>query len=367
MVTAADEDLMARALGLAERGRGRTSPNPMVGALVVDDDGVIVGRGAHELAGGPHAEVHALADAGARAQGATLYCTLEPCCHTGRTGPCAPRVVGAGIRRAIVAMEDPNPVVGGRGLEHLRGAGIDVAVGVLRDRAEALNRGFLTAMRLRRPFVTLKVALSADARVSGARGVRTALTGAAANRAIHRERAEVDAIAVGSETVLVDDPLLTARGAYRYRPLTRVIFDRRVRVAPSARVFATIKHGPIVIATAADAGEDAQRRADALSGAGAVLLPVPANGGPFVSAVLEQLARMEIRSVVVEGGPRLHGAFWDAGVVDRVQMYVASKRLGASGVPWLSPPACALANLTDVEVTTHGDDTAFEGYVHRTD
>ena len=222
---AGDDDYMARALALAERGRGRTSPNPMVGALVVDDEGVIVGRGAHEVAGGPHAEVHALADAGGRARGATLYCTLEPCCHTGRTGPCAPRVVAAGIRRAIVAMEDPNPLVGGRGLDHLRDAGIDVSVGVLRDRAEALNRGFLTAMRLRRPFVTLKVALSVDARVAAAAGARTALTGAAANRAIHRERAEVDAIAVGSETVLVDDPLLTARGAYRYRPLTRVVFD----------------------------------------------------------------------------------------------------------------------------------------------
>src|SRR5919106_424993 len=185
---ATDTMHMARALALAERGRGRTSPNPMVGAVVVDAEGVVVGRGSHEFAGGPHAEVHALNDAGARARGATLYCTLEPCSHTGRTGPCAPRVFEAGIRRVVVAAGDPNPLVSGGGIAHLRANGVDVTENVLRDDAERLNRAFFTLVRRRRPYVLLKVALSLDGRIAEAPGVRTALTGAAVTRLLHRQR-----------------------------------------------------------------------------------------------------------------------------------------------------------------------------------
>ena len=177
---------MARALLLAERGRGRTSPNPMVGAVVVDDEGVIVGRGAHERAGGPHAEIVALADAGERARGATLYCTLEPCSHTGRTGPCAPRVVEAGIRRAVIAIEDPNPRVSGRGLEYLRSQGVDALVGVMAEEAWRLNRAFFTYITDGRPFVTLKAALSLDGMVAARRGARTALTGPEGNALVHQ-------------------------------------------------------------------------------------------------------------------------------------------------------------------------------------
>src|SRR6476620_7381858 len=157
---------MSRALALAERGRGRTSPNPMVGAVVVDPEGVVVGRGVHEFAGGPHAEVHALRDAGARAQGATLYCTLEPCSHHGRTGPCAPRVVEAGIARAIVATEDPNPLVNGAGIAYLRAHGVEVVAGVMREEAQRQNRPFFTVMRRGRPFVTVKAAVSRDGRIA---------------------------------------------------------------------------------------------------------------------------------------------------------------------------------------------------------
>ncbi len=186
---------MARALLLAERGRGRTSPNPMVGALVVDADGVIVGRGSHERAGGPHAEVHALADAGDRARGATLYCTLEPCSHIpAARALCAARVVEAGIRRAVIAVEDPNPRVRGRGLSYLRAHGVEVQVGVLAEEAARLNRPFFTYIQQGRPFVTLKAALSLDGMVAARRGARTALTGPDANALVHQERAEVDAI-----------------------------------------------------------------------------------------------------------------------------------------------------------------------------
>ena len=219
---------MRKALALAERGRGTTSPNPMVGALVVDDEGVIVGRGAHLVAGGPHAEVIALGDAGPRARGATLYCTLEPCSHTGRTGPCAPLVGNAGLRRAVIAIEDPNPLVHGAGLRHLRERGIETIVGVEEAAARRQNAVFLTNLARGRPHVTLKAAVSLDGRL-GAPGVRTRLTGPAANRRVHRQRAEVDALGVGSETILTDDPALTPRGAFRGRPLTRVIFDRRLR------------------------------------------------------------------------------------------------------------------------------------------
>ena len=174
-----DTDYMAHALALAERGRGRTSPNPMVGAVVVDREGVIVGRGGHEYAGGPHAEIHALRDAGARARGATMYCTLEPCSHVGRTGPCAPALAEAGITRVVIATGDPNPVVNGGGIEILRRRGIDVTTGVLGVEARGLNRPFLSVMTRRRPFVTMKVALSADHRIAAGPGLRTPLTGAA--------------------------------------------------------------------------------------------------------------------------------------------------------------------------------------------
>ena len=269
-----DTDYMARALALAERGRGRTSPNPMVGAVVVDREGVVVGRGAHEYAGGPHAEVHALRDAGARARGATMYCTLEPCSHVGRTGPCAPAVAAAGIARIVVATGDPNPLVNGAGLEMLRESGLTVTTGVLGAEARALNAPFISVMTRRRPFVTMKVALSADHRIATRSGVRTPLTGPAANRLVHRDRAEVDAIAVGSGTVLADDPVLTARGAFRHRPLARVVFDSRLRVAPVARLLSTLSAGPVIIVSTRSAVETAGERAAHLAAAGADILSV---------------------------------------------------------------------------------------------
>jgi diaminohydroxyphosphoribosylaminopyrimidine deaminase / 5-amino-6-(5-phosphoribosylamino)uracil reductase len=360
--TNADHVHMAKALALAERGRGRTSPNPMVGALVVDDDGVVVGRGAHEIAGGPHAEVLALADAGERARGATLYCTLEPCSHIGRTGPCAPLVAGAGIRRAVIAAEDPNPQVSGRGLDYLRGHGVDVVVGVARDAAERLNRGFFTVMRRGRPFVTLKAALSLDAKVAAGPGQRTALTGEDAGILAHRERAEVDAIAVGSGTVLADDPLLTARIAYRHRPLIRVIFDRRLRTPPSASLLTTLEHGPVMIVTGTTDERSAERAA-LLERRGATIEPI-ADDGSFLDQALRRLAERGIRTMIVEGGPTLHEAFWRAGVVDRVQLFVAPMVLGIGAIEWMPLPQGAIATLADLRTLPVGMDVLIEGMVH---
>lgn len=365
-----DAAYMARTLALAERGRGRTTPNPLVGALVVDEEGVIVGRGVHEHAGGPHAEVRALADAGPRARGATLYCTLEPCCHTGRTGPCAPVVAEAGIRRVVVALEDPNPLVAGGGLEYLRRKGIDVEVGVLRGEAARQNRPFLSRMTRGRPLITMKVAVSLDGCVAAEPGTRTALTGAAANRLIHRERAEVDAIAVGSGTVLTDDPLLTARGAYRFRPLTRVVFDRRLRTPPEARLFSTLAAGPVIIVTTAAAIATAPARARALRSAGALLEAVlddeSASAG-FLRAAFRRPAFADVNALLVEGGPTLHASFWRSGLVDRLELFITPHHLRPHGVVWAATEVGTIASLTETCARFVGDDVLIEGYVHRFD
>ena len=365
-----DAAFMARALLLAERGRGRTSPNPMVGALVVDGEGVIVGRGSHERAGGAHAEVHALVDAGDRARGATLYCTLEPCAHAGRTGPCAPRVVEAGIRRAVIAVEDPNPRVRGRGLQYLRDRGLEVEVGVRAEEARRLNRPFFTYIARGRPFVTLKAALSLDGMVAARRGARTALTGPEANTLVHQERAEVDALAIGSETLLVDDPLLTARGVYRDRPLVRVVFDRRLRTPPAARLFSTVDAGPVIVMSLASSRSREPARADALEGVGAQLELVEdvdgsgeAASAGFLRGALARLARREILSLVVEGGPTLHGAFWRAGLVDRVELFVSPRVVGPDGVEWAPMPDGSIASLVELTAGPVGDDVRIEGFV----
>jgi diaminohydroxyphosphoribosylaminopyrimidine deaminase/5-amino-6-(5-phosphoribosylamino)uracil reductase len=363
----ADERYMARALALAERGRGTTSPNPMVGALVVDDEGVVVGRGSHGFAGGPHAEVLALADAGPLARGATLYCTLEPCSHTGRTGPCAPQVAAAGIRRAVLAMEDPNPLVSGRGLGYLRDRGVEVALGVLEPAARRLNAPFLTGIRYHRPHVTMKVALSADGRVAldGGRPIR--LTGEVADRRIHRDRAEVDAIAIGSGTLLQDDPRLTPRGAFRRRPLVRVVLDRRLRTPPGSRLLSTLASGPVIIVTGAERAAAAPDRVDALRRAGASVEAIPDAAPIFEEAALRRLADSGTTSVVLEGGPTVHRAFWDRGLVDRVQMYVAPRAIGGDGTPWWSTADAVRAALDDVRSTRLGSDMLIEGDVHRVD
>ena len=354
-----DSRLMRKALALAERGRGHTNPNPMVGALVVDDAGVIVGRGAHQKAGGPHAEVIALADAGPRARGATLYCTLEPCSHRGRTGPCAPLVVMAGIRRAVIALEDPNPLVNGAGLRHLRDAGIETVVGVEHEAAARQNAVFLANIERRRPHVTLKAAVSVDGFL-GTPGTRIHLTGPDANRRVQRQRAEVDAIAVGSGTLLADDPMLTPRGAYRDRPLTRVVFDRRLRTPLSARLLTTAEVGPIIVvsserAVGADAG-----RARALEAAGVKVLSLREDD---LGTALRALGDEGISSLVIEGGGVLHRAALAAGVVDLFQLYIVPRTLGPDGVRWLGERSLAWEALRHRRAAWLGADLFVEGLV----
>ena len=351
---------MRRALEQARRGLGRTTPNPVVGACVVTDDGVVVGDGAHEQAGGPHAEIFALEEAGSRARGATLYCTLEPCVHMGRTGPCTERIIAAGIKRVVAAMEDPFPAVRGKGFRTLREHGIIVDAGVERDRAVRLNQPFLTAVQQGRPFVILKAATSLDGRMTAAAGARTQLTSQTAGRHAHGERAQVDAIAIGSNTLLVDDPVLTARHVYRERPLMRVVFDRRLRASPTARLFSTLQAGPVIIVTSPEAVRLRAERAAALEGAGATLETADAT----IADALRLLAEKGVQSVLLEGGAALHQAAWEEGLVDYVQLYVSPVAIG-QGTPLASGPASAIASLQEQTVRMLGPDVLIEGYVHR--
>lgn len=323
---------MRRALFVAERGRGTTSPNPIVGAVIVSNDDIVVGQGAHRIAGGPHAEVIALEAAGAQARGATMYCTLEPCSHTGRTGPCCERVVAAGIARVVIAAGDPNPQVNGRGVRYLKEHGVVVEIAGDAEQREAAHQNgpFFTWVSRHRPHVTLKTAVSSDG-FAGYEDRAAKLTGAAMDRWMHRQRADIDAIAAGSSTILVDDPLLTARLAFRQRPLTRVIFDRRGRVSERARVFSTTDAGPVIVTREAIADE------------------------------LAALAKRGVVSLLVEGGPSLHRAFWDAGLVDRVQVVETPVALGR-GVVAFRPPEPPHAERRRI-----GDDLLIDWHVHRTD
>jgi diaminohydroxyphosphoribosylaminopyrimidine deaminase/5-amino-6-(5-phosphoribosylamino)uracil reductase len=354
-----DADYIERALFLAERGRGRTSPNPMVGAVIVSASGVVVGQGFHERAGEPHAEVRALNLAGESARGATMYCTLEPCCHVGRTGPCVPRIVDAGITRVVASMEDPNPAVQGRGFAYLRARNVQVDVGAGREQSLRLNQPFLTLMRRRRPFVILKAATSIDGYIARSRSTRTHLTSEIANRHAHAFRAEVDAIAVGVGTVVADDPLLTVRGIYRQRPLTRIVFDRCLRMPVGARLLSTIEAGPIVVVTTSRARLEARRELEARG----ALVDVAADDS--LAAALDCLGRRSIGSLLLEGGAAVHGAAWDERVVDFVRLYVAPSGIGSEGVPFLEHREFATSDLIERRVEALGEDTLIEGYVHR--
>jgi diaminohydroxyphosphoribosylaminopyrimidine deaminase/5-amino-6-(5-phosphoribosylamino)uracil reductase len=355
------DDYMQRALFLAACGRGRTSPNPMVGAVVVSNDGVIVGQGFHARAGEPHAEVHALEMAGDRARRATLYCTLEPCCHVGRTGPCVCRIVEAGIGQVVAAVQDPNPAVNGRGFEYLRVHGVDVRTGVGGAAAARLNQPFFTLMRERRPFVILKAATSLDGRIAAAPGERTDLTSAAAARHAHMVRAEVDAIGVGVGTILIDDPLLTVRGVHRERPLTRVVFDRRMRTPASARLLSTGDAGPVIIVTTAPGAAHADDRRR-LEDCGA---QIAVARDPTFRAALEPLAARDIASLLLEGGAAMHQAAWVEDLVDFVRLYVTPGVLGPPGVGLLAGRRFLTGDLIERRVETLGPDVLIEGYVHR--
>jgi diaminohydroxyphosphoribosylaminopyrimidine deaminase/5-amino-6-(5-phosphoribosylamino)uracil reductase len=326
--------------------------------VVVSPDGIVFGQGWHQRAGEPHAEVHALEAAGERTRGATLYVTLEPCCHVGRTGPCTKRILDAGIARVVAAGQDPDGRVAGRGFAELRAAGVRVDEGVCRAEAARLNRAFITAKTRGRPLVVLKAAMSVDGCVARRRGERTALSSREANVKSQLLRATVDAIAVGSETALVDDPLLTARDCHRIRPLVRVVFDRRLRTPPTARVLSTLADGPVIIVTT-PRGEAGRERAAALERAGATILDA---GG--LGAAVEALLAWDVSTLLVEGGPGLQAAFVRDGLVDGVHMIVTPHVLGAEGVRWLDAGVLLPSSMTPVAAEPRGNDMWIETDVH---
>jgi diaminohydroxyphosphoribosylaminopyrimidine deaminase/5-amino-6-(5-phosphoribosylamino)uracil reductase len=330
---------MRRAVRLAARGRATTLPNPVVGCVLLSPDGSFVGEGWHERAGGPHAEVVALHAAGAAARGATAVVTLEPCAHTGRTGPCAEALLSAGVARVVIGVPDPSDAGGGARL--LVAAGVSVETGVCAAEAEAVNEPWLTAVRLGRPFVTWKVAATLDGRVAAADGTSRWITGEGARADVHRLRAEVDTMLVGVGTVLADDPSLTVRsatGALADRQPLRVVADTHRRTPVRARVLDGAAES--WVATGADVG-------------------VGADGHLDLAPLLRVLYHRGQRHVLLEGGPRLAGAFWRARLVDRVVAYVAPALLGAgpaaiedAGIATVSD----IARLRLDDVTRVGED-----------
>ena len=352
---ASERDLifMRRALRLAERAAGRTSPNPMVGAVVVRGDD-IVGEGYHHAAGEPHAEVNALGRAGDRARGATLYTTLEPCAHHGRTPPCADAIIAAGVKRVVAAMRDPDPRTDGKGFRALRAGGVDVEAGVLESDALRLNAGFVTRLRRGRPFVLLKLATTVDGRVSVPG--RRYLVGKRALREVHRLRDRYDAVLVGVGTVLADDPRLTVREVKGRDPL-RVVVDTDARTPPNAKVVRASDPQRTVVFVARDADT---RRTKRLRDAGVSVTVLPrADGGLDLARALGWLGEQGVNTVLSEAGPNVAGALVRAKLADRV-LFITAPVLGGEGPVALAGVA-ETTELRNVRVRRWGDDVAIEG------
>lgn len=325
---------MRMALAEAARGVGRTHPNPAVGAVVVRS-GKVVGRGFHAKAGSPHAEVMALADAGASAKGAELYVTLEPCDHFGRTPPCTKAILEAGVTRVVAGTGDPNPVVAGKGLAHLRSAGVEVETGVLEAECRALIRGFSKHVTSGLPFVTLKVATTLDGKLATRTGDSKWITGPAARERVHRWRDEHDAVLVGAGTVRADDPLLTTRldvpavPSRAPRTAVRVVIDGALGIDPGARIL-DASAGPTWVLT----GEAKAEQSRAVAARGAEVIRV-GDGGRFgLREALAVLGRRGITSVLVEGGAEIHGQLLESGLVDEVCVFIAPVVAGADGKSW---------------------------------
>ncbi|MGQ0811718.1 MAG: bifunctional diaminohydroxyphosphoribosylaminopyrimidine deaminase/5-amino-6-(5-phosphoribosylamino)uracil reductase RibD [Nitrospiraceae bacterium] len=326
-----DRQYMRRALRLAAKGRGYTTPNPMVGAVVVSA-GRIVGQGYHHRAGEPHAEVLALQQAGSRSRKGTLYVTLEPCTHTTkRTPPCAPLLIEAGLRRVVIAMTDPNPSVSGRGVRALERTGVKVDVGCSREEAEVLNEAYCHWMKTGRPFVVLKAGMTLDGKIATSAGESRWITSDAARSHVHRVRSRVDAVMVGIGTVLHDDPQLTVRVRHRQVKLAarqplRVVVDTRLRLPLQAQVIASRSRAQTLVATTAAAPRS---KIDRLRARGVEVMILPTRKGQVsLSALLARLGRRQITSLLVEGGGRLNASMLRTGLVNRVMLYVAPRLLG---------------------------------------
>ena len=356
---------MEHALALARKGVGLASPNPAVGCVIVRD-GEIVGEGFHQYEWRDHAEIIALKSAGEKARGATLYVNLEPCNHTGRTGPCTEAIVAAGIRRVVAAMQDPNPATSGRGFERLQSAGIEVVSGVLEEEARRLNEAFACWIRTKKPFVTLKSALTLDGQLALAKSKKLErsewITSEESRAEVHRMRHASDAVLTGIGTVLADDPFLTDRsGLSRRKRLVRVVLDSKLRISPQSRIVKTADDDLLVF-TAATLDSTKARK---LQNAGVEIVRAATWRGLIdLRVVLTELGRREILGVLLEAGPSLNGAALGAGLVDKVVLFYAPKFAGETGVPFADMQPVPRVFLQNPRIRQFGPDFCVEGHLH---
>ncbi len=367
-----DEHFMQMALDLAKKGRGFTSPNPMVGAVIVKN-GEVVGKGYHQAAGRPHAEINAIEDAGALAQGATLYVTLEPCNHTGRTPPCTERVLAAGIKKVVVAMKDPNPDVMGGGIDYLRSQGVHIAVGVCEDRAKTLNEIFLKYIKTKRPFSIIKCAATLDGQIATRTGDSRWVTGEESREFVHRLRHAVDAIMVGINTVILDDPSLTTRLKNRQenargRDPARIILDTHLRIPEDAKLLRLNSDSGTIIVTGPTVPKDKKAR---IERHGARVLETPLKDGLIdLDKLMERLGALSITSLLIEGGSRVIASALSAGIVEKAMFFFAPKILGGDdGVSICKGPGTPYMNrcipVKNIHVRRFGDDVMIAGYIDK--
>jgi diaminohydroxyphosphoribosylaminopyrimidine deaminase/5-amino-6-(5-phosphoribosylamino)uracil reductase len=365
-----DNRFMKMALDLAKKGEGFTSPNPMVGAVIVKD-GKIVGKGYHQAAGKAHAEVNAVDDAGALAKGATLYVTLEPCNHIGRTPPCTEKIISAGIRRVVAAMTDPNPEVTGGGLDYLKSRGISITSGVCEPQAKRLNEAFIKYVRTKRPFTIVKCAATLDGRIATKTGDSRWVSGEESRRFVHRLRHAVDAIMVGIGTVEKDDPSLTARIAIppkRFKPKdpTRIVLDTRLRIPEKAKLLRLHSHSDTILVTGPSVSGDKKSK---LEKNGVAIIESPVKNGLIdLDRLMDRLGSMNVTSLLIEGGGRVIASALSAGIVDKIYFFYAPKILGGDdGIPICKGPGAEKMNqcipVKNIKVHRFGNDVMIEGYI----
>ncbi len=364
---AKDQSYMRLAIKEARKGLGRTSPNPSVGAVIVKDNEVVA-RGYHKKAGTPHAEINALAAAGELAKGATMYVTLEPCNHFGRTPPCSQALVKAGIDRVVVGMLDPNPLVAGSGIAHLKEHGISTMTGILEEDCHDLNRPFIKYITRSIPWVILKAGVSLDGKLSFVRGRGGAVTGPESHRAVHRLRNRVDAILIGRSTQEIDNPSLTTRLPGRKgRDPVRVFLDSNLIISESAKILHLTSEAPTILFTQKNV--DAKKVARLVAqGVQVEMVPVDSGGGLSLKSVLRNLGERGITSVLVEGGSRVHGSFLRYHLIDEVQLFYAPVFAGDNGVSLLSGLSVDggrkdAITLERIKVRRYGDDVMISGLI----
>ena len=354
---------MRRALRLAQKGRGRTSPNPMVGAVLVKE-GRVVGEGYHSKAGEAHAEIVALQQAGDRARGATLYLNLEPCAHFGKTPPCAPQVIEAGVKCVVLGMEDPNPLVKGKGIERMRVAGLEIEIGILEEECRRLNEAFCKYIVRKEPFVMLKVAATLDGKIATRHGDSKWISGEASRRFVHRLRDQVDGVLVGIGTVLRDDPQLTVRIKGGRDPY-RIVLDSQLRIPEEAKVIG-VSPSKAIIATSALAPKDKMEK---LEKRGVRILILDSHEGKInLKSCLSKLGEIEMTSLLVEGGSQVNGSFLDEGLIDKLLFFLSPKLLGdhqaleifaGRGVTRLEEAVA----IKKIKTRRIGEDILLEGYL----